>query len=382
MAPTPAASSPPARPTFPVAQDPPSLGQLVNVYGHRKKKFNAIAADRLDIKPLPHDNVSGFAVIDAIIGTSPSAPGTLEIRADGYPILISPKTAVTFNAPLNSLADVMTNVWVAYDARPGPGGVYLAQKAKFFQNIVTDSEEAKRAKTDYDPSAVPLNAKQNPLAIAAGVGPDPKRIPPWPDQALQDRLTAIGQKLVPAWQRHLAPGDPSRIDFRFQLTDGKHWPEILILPSGIILVPHEVVERMQNDSQIAEILADGIACALEKQTYRLRVASAVMTAGSVASWAEPVPVIGGPLTLAGLGAGTSQFVALRKEEHQSGRISLGLLHDAGYDIDQAPVAWWLLASNKPRPLSSIQLPERTVYLYRTLGEVWHTPAPPSAPAAP
>jgi hypothetical protein len=78
-----------------------------------------------------------------------------------------------------------------------------------------------------------------------------------------------------------------------------------------------------------------------------------------------------PIGIASTGTGTTQFVVFRKEQHQSGRVSLGLLKNAGYDIDQAPVAWWLLASRKPRPVSEIAIPDRATYLYRTLGEVWH-----------
>jgi hypothetical protein len=199
---------------------------------------------------------------------------------------------------------------------------------------------------------------------------------------MQERLTAIGQKLIPAYQRRLPASDPSKIDFRFQITDGRRWPYILALPSGIILIPHEIVERMQNDSQLAEILADAIACVLEKQTYRMRIASAVVSTGKAASWAAFLPVLGGPASLAGIGAWSTQTVVIRKEEHQSSRVSLDLLQDAGYDITQAPVAWWLLESRKPKPLSSIQPPERATYLYRTLGELWSKPPARSTNANP
>ena len=355
---------------------PLSLGQSVNVYGHWKKKLNAIAADRLDVKPLPHDDISGFAVIDAVAPIDSSSPGSVQIRADGYPILITAHTAMTFSPPLQSRADIMTNVWVEYAAKPGPGGIFVARSAKFFQNYITNREDAMRTNTDYDPSAVPATAKLNPIAVSV-TGPDPKRIPPWPNQEMQNRIDTIGQKLIPAYQLRLPASDPSRINFRFQLTDGKRWPYILTLPSGITLVPHQVVERMQNDSQLAAILADAIACALEKQTYRMRNADAAITAGNVASWASFVPVIGLPIALASTGTGTTQLVIIRKEEHQSGRVSLGLLKDAGYDIDQAPVAWWLLASKKPLPLTKIPVPDRSIYLYRTLGEVWHNPLNPA-----
>ena len=39
--------------------------------------------------------------------------------------------------------------------------------------------------------------------------------------------------------------------------------------SGVILVPHQVVDRMRTDSQLAEILADAIARTLEKQSHSM-----------------------------------------------------------------------------------------------------------------
>ncbi|HEY1499797.1 MAG TPA: DUF5666 domain-containing protein [Acidobacteriaceae bacterium] len=356
----------------PGCPDDPYTGQALDIYGHEKKKLNAIAASRIDLKSHHLGEISGVAVIDAVSGAA--APGTLQFRADGYTILIDAKTAIGFNPPIASLADVMTNVWVNYEAKRRPDGVFVAQSVKFSQNVITDREDAMREKTNYDPSAISPTAKQNPVAIAVGASPNPRKIPPWPNKALQDRLTAIGKKLIPSWQQRLAPSDPSRIDFRFQLTDGKHWPAILTLPSGIVLVPHQVVERMQNDSQLAAVLADAIACVLEKQTYRMRIANTAIATGNVISWGQFLPVVGGPAVLVGIGAGTSQLIAVRKEEHQSARVSLTLLHDAGYDIDQAPIAWWLLASRKPKPVIKIDMPDRTSYLYRTLGEVWHNPA--------
>jgi hypothetical protein len=37
--------------------------------------------------------------------------------------------------------------------------------------------------------------------------------------------------------------------------------------------------------------------------------------------------------------------------------------------EMALVIWWLLSSRKPKPLSSIPPPDRSVDLYRTLGEI-------------
>lgn len=347
----------------------PVIGMHLDVYGHTKKKLHAVAAERIDIKQPHHDDISGYAVIDAVLGSN-VVPGGLEFRADGYRMILTTQTETAFKPPLNGVHDVMANIWVEYEAKFGPDGVLILKSATFEQNIVSNREATMRAKTDYDPSAVSANANPNRASVTVGLGVDPKSIPPWPSQDEQDRLETIGQKLIPDWEKKLDSADPSRIDFRFQVTDGSHWPWVLALPSGVVLVPHEVVERMENDSQLAEILAEAIAGVLEKQSYRMRIANGLTKGSTIASLAEIIPVVGGPIALANIGAGTTAAVAQRKEEHQSERVSLWLMHDAGYDVDEAPVAWWLLESKKPKPVADIAMPERSEYLYRMLAEEW------------
>jgi len=65
-------------------------------------------------------------------------------------------------------------------------------------------------------------------------------------------------------------------------------------------------------------------------------------------------------------------VILRHEQEQSGRVSLVFLRDAGYDIHEAPKAWWLLAPKKPGPMIDTPLPERAAYLYQTIGTTWRS----------
>jgi hypothetical protein len=65
-----------------------------------------------------------------------------------------------------------------------------------------------------------------------------------------------------------------------------------------------------------------------------------------------------------------QTVSLR----QSGRVSLCLLHDAGYDITQAPLAWWLLGPRTPKSIDKIPMPPRAATLYMALGTTWRSAA--------
>lgn len=186
---------------------------------------------------------------------------------------------------------------------------------------------------------------------------------------MQSRIERIGNALVPAFQRNLSDSDPTKIHFRFQLVDQARWRDAYALPSGIILVPYQIVNRLANDSQIATILSDSIAIALEKQTLRAIPANHKMLAAQIAGTA-------GSIFVPGLGVATDLATSsadahlLTQEQQQSGRVSLCLLHDAGYDLTQAPLAWWLLASTKPTGIAPVSLPARTANLYLVLGTTW------------
>src|ERR1019366_6260760 len=116
------------------------------------------------------------------------------------------------------------------------------------------------------------------------------------------------------------------------------------LPNGINLIPYQVVDRLPNDAQLATLLADKIACLLEKQPVALPLTdadlgleAAEITTGIL------VPGAGLAMDVYGLSAGISANKQIRLNEQQRERVTLDLLHDAGYDITQAPLAWWLMA---------------------------------------
>jgi hypothetical protein len=50
------------------------------------------------------------------------------------------------------------------------------------------------------------------------------------------------------------------------------------------------------------------------------------------------------------------------------------MHDAGYDLAEAPKTWWLLATKKPKPFADIPIPDEPIYAYLVLGLVWRNPA--------
>ncbi len=184
---------------------------------------------------------------------------------------------------------------------------------------------------------------------------------------MQARVDRIGSSLIPDYQHNLRDDDPSKINFRFQLIDNPKFHRRTDAPQRHHSCTRQVVERLSNDSQLATVIADNIATALEKQDYRMIPAYAAMSTAGVAADV-------GSIFVPGLGLATSaaNYAAAKSIRTgilgQSGRVSLGLLHDAGYDLQQAPIAWWLLASKPSKNLADTKIPPRAINLYQTLGD--------------
>jgi len=353
-----------------VVTDPPYFGQAVSVSGDIKKKTHEILAKDVLFHTLDTTPRSGIALVDRVLTsvTPGSNPLRLLVRADGYVILISPRTKISFQSPLISPSDVTTNVWIQYHGHPQADGILIADSAAFSPNTIQDKEAKLLDKNDYDPAAVDPNDKQG-VASKLFLGMDPRKIPPYNDPSMQARIDRVGSSLIPAFQRSLPDTDDRKIQFKFQLIDNHKWKDARTLPTGIILIPYQLINRLQNDSQIAALLADNMAVALEKQSYRLMPARGTMGAANLATTAGGLFIPG-----LGLATGIATYTAEKKIEadllNQSGRVSLGLLHDAGYDIHQAPITWWILAKDAHGDLATTSLPPRAANLYQSLAGTW------------
>ncbi|HWB32264.1 MAG TPA: M48 family metalloprotease [Acidobacteriaceae bacterium] len=356
---------------------PPSfyIGQTMDAFGRINQSAHTLTADKLVPVPASIASVKGVAIIDLVPATQPTDPKERTIRADGYLLHITAKTKLNLAPPLKSLADVSTNQWIEYSGVQQLDGTVLLDYAGIGPNTVEHTEEKLRKKTEYDPSAVPNDAHQSSISKTF-LGVDYKRIPPYHDAAMQARVERIGNSLIPAYQQALPTGDPAKISFRFQVIDEKKWHDAVTLPSGVIVIPHQVIERLQNDDQLATVLADNIAENLEKDTIHMVAVSHKVLAADIAGNVAGafVPGLGIATDLAGGGAAAHVH---KLQLQQSGRVSLCLMHDAGYDINQAPLAWWLLASKKPKPLDTVAIPPRALTLYIALGTTWHAPASPA-----
>ena len=155
---------------------------------------------------------------------------------------------------------------------------------------------------------------------------------------MQQRIERVGNSLIPDFQRALPDSDKTKIHFQFQLVDQPKWDDARTLPGGIILVLRQIVELLTNDSQLAAVPADNISSALEKQGYRLMPANKALAATSLARDIAGFFVPGLSL-VTGIATYSSAKSIDAVLVNQSGRVALGLMHDPGYDVHQAPFAW-------------------------------------------
>ena len=369
--------------TRPIADLKPYLGEPIDIFGDIPAKNHGITANRIILHERGSRPVTGVAIVDAVLPVLPNASASTDriIRADGYSILITSKTKLSFDKPLASRTDIHVNVWASYHGVQRSDGAVVAEKITFRRNITSRSLDKLREKWEYDPDAIDPATHQDGIdKLVRGI--DPKQIPPHKDVAMQARIDSIGAKLVPKYQVDLAYTEDTRIDFRFYLVDMPHWLDAMPLPNGIVLVPYQLVDRLQNDSQLAAILADKVACLLEKQPVLLPLTDADLgiEAAEIAGEFAYAP-IGVGIGLVAIPASISAYKQARLNGEQRARVSLSLLRDAGYDVYQAPVAWWSLGSKKPKGISEIPITVHSRYLYAAIGETLPQPTLPTAPAA-
>lgn len=356
----------------------PKLGETITIFGTLHRDQNTVGATRILQHPEKlRGEVSGNAVVDAPpIRNAPGFPaGTIMVRADGYWIVLPFKADISVWAPMKSVEEVNTNTWIEYAGKMRPDGVVVARGGWLMPNILSDQEEKRRTKTHYDPAAASNQPKQSSIGMAM-TGVSLKRVPQWPDTAMQARVEKVGNSLIPKYQKQLPASDPAKLAFRFIVVDA-NWGEFpLSLPDGTVLVPYKGVQRMQNDAQLAALLADAVAIPMEKQSLRMEAALRTYSAKKLAADAA-YTALGMPLLIAAAWTDEQRRI-LNREMAQSERVSLMLMHDAGYDITQAPMAWWLIAAGK-KPLSETPPPAQTIELYRTIAAQWSQPQPTAPP---
>ncbi len=340
------------------------VGMYVQLVGTKDHSKPDITATEITMHDDDGRKVSGTGVIVRVIATKPETV----VRADGYTLRVEPGTELRFNGGLTKLDELGTNNWVHYEGRLNDKGEVGLSYAAFaglkLQKQKRDPKLVEQVTTfppgsliDFDGGFRTDRDKHRMEDAGAACGWHPVV----EDDALQARVRRLGTSLIPPYQHELADDDPTKIPFRFYVVVTKGQRTDLDCEEGLVLIPMEVVDRLQNDSQLAAVLADGVAENLQRQKARYAAGLALLGVTKAASYVT--------LSLTGAIATNSISHSVeRRLEDDSGRVALGLMADAGYDPWQAPVAWRLLApAHLPSNLAKLKDPPRSVYLTEILG---------------
>lgn len=298
------------------------------------RKHGMLHAELLNTNTPPADmKVSGYGILDLPPAAEVTqANGTL--YADGRHLRLTGTTRLHFTAPLTGLQDVHPGTWVAYEAHPQKDGTLTVQDLTFVPNTVTP-REAKLLSNFSAHITMPDYPAKKEGSVQFGKS---KHVSfhILANQDLQERVQAIGARLIPAWQKALPESDPLRIHFRFFVVTHKPMHnDGLSSPDGTILIPEKIATEITDDQQLAAILASNMAEVLEKQALRYQLAQTafgVSSLGSIGADFAPIPGLGPGL---GLGSYIAESELQRHANQQADRVSLQLLHQAGYDIAQS-----------------------------------------------
>jgi hypothetical protein len=328
--------------------------------------------------------LSGLAVI---IGAG-SIAGDRLFQADGYRIRVQFGTATVFSGDLKSLVDVVPGTWIHFEGVRDDTGVLVASKAEFFP------PGSRRLLTWMGPRRVHEASDYQPVTGDGLLDADGKFVNPhtkvrlsdagpcgWhrvpADPLLQERVERIGMRLVPAFQKQLPLDSPSRIPFRFYVIADDKIRSVFACDVGLVLVPKNVVKRLQNDDQLAAVLADGIAFNLQPQYGTLMALNLVAEGSEIGAFYMGGYVAGGV---------AAEFVGHELEARllrNLERMALQLVADAGFDPWQAPEAWRLLApKDLPRDLQSLKYTNEGKYQFSILKLQYRTDKPGSSTALP
>lgn len=316
------------------------LGAYVLVLGKTKKKENV--ADVVEFRDDRSQQISGLGPVNSLA----EADRDRVFRADGFTIRVPSSASTSFRGDIHSLDDVGAGTWLHYRGKLDSHGVLVAESADFLSTKPGKPVKVVNGLDDYKIPFFPPDFGRHQDGRVK-----PSRLKSWhtvpADEALHDRLQRIGMRLVPPFQRTLADDDPRKIKFQFYAMDGNDMRTFICAPRGaLILYPRSLIDRMQNDDQLAAALGLPIAMILQREGIgkEMREWPAVRDQLGTLALYLTIPYFGA-LPLDMMGALPDHKIATRIEE-QIGRNAISLVADAGFDPWQAPEAFRLLAAKR------------------------------------
>jgi hypothetical protein len=235
--------------------------------------------------------------------------------------------------PLQSLDQVAVGMIMSYEGPRARDGHIVAERVTFMRNDL-EKGEAELWKTLAPEVKAFVGVKPSELKIKH-VG----KFKLIPDERVQGYVAAIGNSLVPAYQRDRSPTDPARLNFRFFVVNDKT-ANAFALANGTVVVNAGLFTVLDNEAQLAAVIGHEIAHATQEHTWRqmqyhkkkriaLAIGAAVAAAYGQTSLADVLT-----LTQAAIQNGYSRAL-----ENQADRVGLEYMVAAGYDPREAPRVW-------------------------------------------
>jgi len=243
--------------------------------------------------------------------------------------------------PLKTLADIGPGTVMTYHGREQADGSVFATSVEFKQNEMEQSEFKLWKKIKIKEKS--FNSESGKPAELK-IGSDQYKV--LPSQEVQDYVNHLGWSLVPEYQRVLPDSNPQKIHFQFRVVQAKGL-NAGSYPMGMIIVHSDVFRVLENEAQLAAVLAHEIAHATQEHIFRqIQHNKKRRTALRI-----------GSLVAAGMGYySISKILSMvntamvrgyeRTLENQSDRLALQYMGDAGYDIREAPRVWKLVAKTE------------------------------------
>lgn len=343
-----------------------SPGTHVSVSGTEDKQTHAITAKRITIfagGSLAH--VSGVGNEDRAPALSQDGTGWHgTVYADGYALVVDPKTKINLPQSTSDPNQWNHDVWIAYKAKRQDDGSLLAAQLDFIPDKNVADEQDYRNSNDFK-IELPDYDKKEPGKVHFFL----QTYHILPDRNLQEAINAFGQKLVPAWQRSLPDSDPAKIHFRFFVLEKPRGIErTMSNDSGTVLIPSQVIVKLQNEAQLASLLSADIAGTLEKDVYRSRSRKHTQEALDIALLSAsfiPSPVALIPGSSINDAAFSAEYWT-PLTEHEC-RVGLRYLIAAGYDPREAPIALQRISEKHPDAKPGKALPASANYVDAELG---------------
>jgi predicted Zn-dependent protease len=252
-------------------------------------------------------------------------------------------------------------MFVAYVGKLMLDGSIHLDKAAFWSNEV-DSDELKMRERD-EPLIAPADPAHKATATLAIGSGKPMMLAGSDD--LRTRVSEIGRKLVPEYQKALPASDPTKINFRFYVVHDKR-KMVLDALNGTILIPDTLLRTVRNEAQLAALLSVAVAQVVEKQELqsrhrrRLQQVSGWLLTG-VGAIPTPFALFALPAQIANSTTYKNYVLAMTQ---QAGRIGLEYMIASGYDPREAPEAWKVTLQKHPE--KSDKLPELGTFVQTEL----------------